>query len=39
MVTEEEIPTAVATGDRDALESLAETHPELATPPEGAAWS
>ena len=39
MVAEEEIQTAVATGDRAALESLAETHPELATRPEGAAWS
>jgi len=31
MLTEEAFQTAVAT--------LAETHPELATRPEGAAWS
>ena len=39
MVIEEAFLTAVATTDRDAVESLAETHLELATRPEGAAWS
>jgi len=39
MGTEEAFQTAVAMGDRDAVESLGETRPELATRPEGAAWS
>jgi len=39
MVTEEAFLTTVATSDRDAVESLAKTRPELATRPEGAAWS
>ena len=39
MVTEEAFLTAVATTDQDAEESLGESRPELATRPEGAAWS
>jgi len=39
MVTEPAFLTAVATGDPDVVESLAETHLELATRPEDGAWS
>ncbi len=39
MVIEEAFLTAVATGDPDVVESLAETHLELAARPEDAAWS